>query len=88
MAQNDLERHENGLFCVCESPSARGMIFMNHLYLITPQLFMGLLFGRPVKNSQLCTGHRNIQKAPFCAVPNHFVPNNRKIDRKIFLHLF
>ncbi len=74
MAQNDLKRHGNRLFCFCEYPAARAMIFVDLVDLIMPLLLIGLLFGRPVKNGHLHTGLRNIQKGGFRVVSNHFVP--------------
>ncbi len=65
MAQNDLERHENRLFCFCECPSAREMIFVNLVDLIMPLLLMGLLFGRPVKNGLLAHGSSQHSKSRF-----------------------
>ncbi len=88
LAQNDLERHENRLFCFCECPSAREMIFVNLVDLIMPLLLICLLFGRPVKSGHLRTRHRNIQKGGFRVVSNHFVPNAKMHDASELLFSF
>ncbi len=65
---------ETAFFVSANTRLREGGYLLNLVDLIVPLILIGLLFGRPVKNGYLRTGHRNVQKAGFRIVSNYFVP--------------